>query len=71
VTQADAFKSRRDRRYLSDDPSELRKAEEVAPGVYAEMNLSANDICSRITKLLDYFEVGDPPVKVMVKTRRE
>lgn len=71
VVESKVFESRRNKRYLTDNPEELRKAEEVAPGIYAEMNLSANDICDRISELLDFFEVGKRPVEIMVKTRRE
>lgn len=49
------FITKRDRRDFSADPHALRVPSEILPGLFAEVNLSANDLRNRTKKLLHTF----------------
>jgi hypothetical protein len=55
VTSADKFGTKRGNRMIADTGNDMRTASEVAPGVWAEMNLSANNIRDRVRELLEFF----------------
>jgi hypothetical protein len=55
LTDHERFESSRGRRYFADSPDPLRSAERFGDGVYAELNLSSNDIAERLSELLDFF----------------
>lgn len=61
VTEAQEFGTVHGNRMFAADPSGMRAASQVAPGVYAEINLAANNIRDRIREVLEYFgfEVDD------------
>jgi len=56
VTTADEFANSRGNRMFAESGDEMRTAYEVGPGVWAEMNLSANNIRDRIRELLAFFD---------------
>ncbi|MCC5934685.1 MAG: hypothetical protein JJU35_10575 [Balneolales bacterium] len=53
-----AFISKRGNKKFSSNPEELREAAEVKPGMYAEVNLSANYIRNYIKQLLEHFGIS-------------
>jgi len=71
AAEADRFESDHGRRYFTREPDELRVPEEVTDGVYAEMNLSANDVASRIAELLDFLDYEADAAEVRVETRND
>lgn len=55
VATADAFLTNRNNRYFDSSPLQMRTASLVAPGVYAEVHFSANNMRDRMIDLLEYF----------------
>lgn len=57
ILTAEEFIYNRGNKDFSTNPDDLRIGQLVRDGIYAETNLSANQIRDRIQKLLDYFEI--------------
>ncbi|AWV91038.1 hypothetical protein [Bradymonas sediminis] len=55
VTVADEFATNRGNRIFADTGENMRLGVEISPGLFAEMNFSANDIRDRIKELLTFF----------------
>ncbi len=65
------FKTRRGNVYFSTDPAKLRVASEVVPGLFAEVNLSANHLRNLIRDLLKTFTIPEPEVSIYLRQDRD
>lgn len=63
--------SNRGHRAFNTNPNELRDASEIAHGVYAEVNLSANMIRNEIRRLLKTFEIPEERFQIFVREDRD
>ena len=63
------FVSSRGNRYFSKSTDDLRYAREIGMGIFAEFNLSANQIRDAIKNLLSYFKI--PQEKFVVYLRED
>jgi len=71
VVSASEFISNRGNKDFSYDPTELRRPLEVNDSIYAEGNLSANQIRDRIVKLLDYFGISNDEYVIYLREDRD
>lgn len=62
--------TRRDNRHFSRNPAELRKALALPEGINAEINLSANHICSSIRTLLKIFSIPETSMTLFLRQDR-
>ena len=62
--------TRRDNRHFSRNPEELRKALALPEGINAEINLSANHICSSIRTLLKIFSLPETSLTLFLRQDR-
>jgi hypothetical protein len=69
LTDADRFELSTGRPHFADSPDPLRSAEAFGDGVYAELNLSSNDIAERLYELLDFFGYDADTAEVRVRDR--
>lgn len=60
------FTTRHGNPYFSRSTEELRRHESVGDCIYAETNLSANNIVKRIRQLLTYFEIDKSKMRILV-----
>jgi hypothetical protein len=67
----DAFITRRGNKDFARHPNELRIPLEIIDGVYAETNLSANDIAKRISRLLDTFGIDQRDFVIYLRQDRD
>ncbi len=65
------FISRRGNKDFSYDQTELRTALEITNGIYAEVNLSANEIRKRITRLLVAFDIDPHSFVIYLREDRD
>lgn len=65
------FISNRGHHTISSDPSRLRKALAVKGGLYAEANLSANDIRNLIRRLLNAFKIPLDRIQIFLRQDRD
>lgn len=71
ILTAEEFISNRGNKDFSKNPSDLRIGKPVKNGIYAETNLSANQIRDRIKKLLDYFQIDQEKFVIYLKEDRD
>lgn len=71
ILTAKEFISNRGNKDFSKNKDDLRKAQPVTDGIYAETNLSANQIRDRIKKLLDYFQIDKKQFVIYLKEDRD
>ena len=65
------FVSNRGNRTIEHDPHQLRKAMQIADGLYIESNLSANSIRDVVRRLLQQYEVPVEQMKVYLREDRD
>jgi hypothetical protein len=65
------FKTRRGNVYFSTDPEKLRVASEVVPGLFAEVNLSANHLRNLIRDLLKTFSIPETEMTLYLRQDRD
>lgn len=65
------FISNRRHHTVTSDPNSLRKAMELANGLFVESNLSANSIRDVISRLLDAYEIPNENMKVFLREDRD
>lgn len=65
------FISRRGNKDFSRNPEELRMPLELSHGMYAEANLSANNIRDRVKKLLQAFGIGQSECVIYLREDRD
>ena len=65
------FISNRGNRTIEHDPSKLRKAMQIADGLYIESNLSANSIRDIIRRVLQQYEIPVEQMKVYLRQDRD
>lgn len=65
------FVSNRGNRTIENDPQQLRKAMQIADGLYIESNLSANGIRDIIRRLLHQYEIPIEQMKVYLQQDRD
>ena len=65
------FKTRRGNVYFSTDPDKLRVASEVVPGLFAEVNLSANHLRNLIRDLLKTFQIPETDITIYLRQDRD
>ncbi len=65
------FKTRRSNVYFSTDPAKLRVASEVVPGLFAEVNLSANHLRNLIRDLLKSFSISETEITIYLRQDRD
>jgi len=65
------FTSNRGNKDFSSSKGNLRQALKITGNVYAESNLSANQIKDRVIKLLDYFEISNKEFLVYLREDRD
>jgi hypothetical protein len=63
--------SNRGHRAFNANPNELRHASEIAEGIYAEVNLSANMIRNEVRRLLKTFEIPEDGFQVFLREDRD
>ena len=63
--------SNRGNRSFSRNTDELRSATESGDGLYAEINLSANSLCSTIKKLHDIFDIPRDHLQLFLRQDRD
>ncbi len=63
--------SNRGHRSFSRNRDELRSASEIGDGLFAEINLSANSLCSTIEKLLDIFDIPRDQLQLFLRQDRD
>lgn len=71
VSTADECATSRGNRVFADSGEDMRTAYEVGPGVWAEMNLSANNIRDRIRELLEFFDYDWKEFRVYLREDRD
>jgi hypothetical protein len=71
ILTIEEFVSNRGNKDFSTNPSDLRSAKPVKGDIYAETNLSANQIRDRIKKLLDYFQINSKKFVIHLKEERD
>lgn len=71
VTTDEEFATSRGNRMYDSSPDQMRAPFEVVSGIWAEMNLSANDIRKRIKGLLEYFEYDWEKFTVYLREDRD
>lgn len=71
ILNASTFISNRGNKDFSQSRRDLRKAIDINGSIYAEANLSANQIRDRIVKLLDYFEVNNEEFVIYLREDRD
>jgi hypothetical protein len=65
------FISNRGNRTVSSDPTLLRGALEIGSDLYIESNLSANNICAVIRRILSVFDISPDQLKVFLRQDRD
>jgi hypothetical protein len=65
------FVSRRGNRAFSRNAHDLRYGAEIADGIYAEVNLSANNIRDNMRRLLATFEIPEHSLKLFLREDRD
>ena len=65
------FATNRGNRMFASSDEGMRNAREVVPGLWAELNLSANNIRDRITHLLEYFDYDPSTFFVYLREDRD
>lgn len=65
------FISKRGRKMFSRNPKDLRRSIEIKPGIYAEVNLSANQIRNHIILLLKYYKITPKEFVVYLRMERK
>ena len=65
------FKTRRGNTYFATDPAKLRVSSEVAPGLFAEVNLSANHLRNLIRDLLKTFAISESDITIYLRQDRD
>lgn len=63
--------SSRGHRAFNTNPGKLRHASEIADGIFAEVNLSANHIRNEIRRLLNTFEIPENEFQVFLREDRD
>jgi hypothetical protein len=63
--------SNRNNKYFSKRPGDLRGAQKCGPSLYAEMNLSANQIRDSIKRLLATFEISRQELTIYLREDRD
>lgn len=71
IATAEEFATKRGNRMFAESGDEMRTAYEVGPGVWAEMNLSANNIRDRIRELLEFFGYDWSEFRVYLREDRD
>jgi hypothetical protein len=71
LTGSTAFKTRRGNVYFASDPARLRVAAEVVPGIFAEINLSANNLRNVIRELLKIFSIPETEMTIYLRQDRD
>lgn len=71
ITTAPSLFSKRGNPFFSMNPDDLRVAEKIANGVYAELNLSANNIKANLIEVLKYFDIDPSEMKVYLREDRD
>ena len=71
VGSAATFETRRGNRMFASTEEGMRYANEVVPGVWVELNLSANSISDHIHRLLEYFEHNPADFYVYLREDRD
>lgn len=66
-----AFVSKQGNPWLSRNRDDLRMPLDVSNGLYAECNLSANDICKLILKLLEAFGIAEDDCIVFLREDKD
>jgi hypothetical protein len=61
------FISNRGNKYFSRKPDELRSGREFETGIFAEINLSANQIRDCIKRLLNYFSIPEKELELFFR----
>lgn len=65
------FVSKRGNRLFAEDPEILRIGEELKPGFYVEVNLSANHIRNNIQILLEHYDIKSNAIKIYLREDRD
>lgn len=63
--------TRRDNRRFSKSPGDLRKPLKLPEGIYAETNLSANDLCDSLRTLMGIFSIPLPSCTIFLRQDRD
>lgn len=71
LPQEGKFISNRGKSWFATKATELRYAVKVAPGFYAEANLSANDIRDNIRELLGHFGLNYKEMRIYLREDRD
>jgi len=71
LPQNDKFISKRGKPLFSPDHSSLRSAEKVADGIYAEVNLSANNLRDNLHDILDLYGIDPQEMKIYLREDRD
>ena len=71
ILDAKEFRSNRGNKDFSSTPTDLRIGQLVSDGIYAETNLSANQIRDRIKKLLKFFDIPIDSFVIYLKEDRD
>lgn len=71
VTTNEVFETNRGNRMFASTDEGMHKPHEVIPGVWAELNLSANSIRDRIAHLLDHFDYDPSTFYVYLREDRD
>lgn len=71
LPQAPTFISKRGKPWFATDPDEFRAAEPIGDGLYAEVNLSANNIRDNIIDLLTHFNLDYREMKIYLREDRD
>jgi hypothetical protein len=71
LRHSDAFVSNRGHRAFAECRENLREPAYIAPGLYAEVNRSANEICTMVRKLLFTFDIPEDAMQVFLYENRD
>lgn len=71
ILSSHKFISKRGRRIFSRNITDLREPIEIKPGIYVEVNLSANQIRNHIKLLLKFFNIGIKEFVIYLRLERK
>lgn len=71
LPEEEKFISNRGKPLFSRDKQDLREGKMLKPGLYVEVNLSANDLCKNIKSMLEHFQLGPGQMKIYLREDRD
>ena len=71
LPEAEEFISSRGNPFFSKDPEKLRMPEKTEMGIYAEVNLSANDLMKKLKNVMNFLDVNPENLQIYLREDRD